>query len=366
VELPTNVPVSALARPVRPIRPEDSLGLAVRALRDAGGWVPVVDADGYLLGWVGEAQVYAALRDGRDPDVAVSVVMVESPSVGPEASASEALRSMSGRDPILAVTDRDGRYLGALVPSDLAGKKPLPPRPALVGGLATPFGVYLTTGSVSAGPGPLGLASTGFFMVVLLMATSAVTDQFAYWLFSRGVSSDIALTASNIASILLFFVALRLAPLSGMHGAEHMVVHAIERNEPLEPSIVRRMPRVHPRCGTNYGVGLMLFLFLGTLPFLSQEIRLLLAALVTLAVWRPLGSWVQYWLTTKNPTPAQIEAGIRSGKELLEKFARSPGRPAPLLKRLASSGLFHVMAGGWLAAGLGHWIGKLTGIPIVR
>src|SRR5206468_2521132 len=122
---------------------------------------------------------------------------------------------------------------------------------------------------------------------------------------------DWALTAISTA---IFAAAFRLLPLAGIHAAEHKVVHAIERGEELTRESVRRMPRVHPRCGTNFATGLSIFLAISLADKVITDnyYRVLLALLCTLIFWRPLGSLVQYWVTTKEPTDAQLDMGIRS------------------------------------------------------
>jgi uncharacterized protein YqhQ len=128
-----------------------------------------------------------------------------------------------------------------------------------------------------------------------------------------------------------------------------MVVHAIERGEELKPEIVGRMPRVHPRCGTNIATASMLFLGIMSLDFIrEQELRLLLAALVTVCVWQPLGAAVQFFVTTKPPSKAQIEKGIEAGKQLLQKMESSPVSRPNIFARLAMSGLFQVFIGATL------------------
>jgi uncharacterized protein YqhQ len=150
--------------------------------------------------------------------------------------------------------------------------------------------------------------------------------------------------------IALFAASFRLLPISGIHAAEHMVVHAIERGEPLVPSVVKRMPRVHPRCGTNLAVGSTFFLWLATFQLIQpEEFRLLLALVATVLLWRPLGGVVQYFITTKQPSDKQIQMGIRSGRELLEKHSRAKRIQVGFGGRLLQSGLFHVMAGSILA-----------------
>jgi len=81
------------------------------------------------------------------------------------------------------------------------------------------------------------------------------------------------------------------------------------------------MPRVHPRCGTNLFAGLTIFTSIAFGPFPAADgLRVLIAAMVTLVFWRPVGNMLQWLVTTKPPTKKQIEMGIKSGNELLEKY----------------------------------------------
>ncbi|RYG88266.1 DUF1385 domain-containing protein [bacterium] len=162
--------------------------------------------------------------------------------------------------------------------------------------------------------------------------------------------------------ILLFVVLFRLTPLAGIHAAEHMAVNAIERSEPLVPEIVARMPRVHIRCGTNLAVGASLFMGISTTPWgAPYEIRVVVALLATLFLWKPLGTWAQLYVTTRRPNARQIESGIRAGRSLLETYARS-GRVQPSIpSRIWNSGLLHVMTGSFLMFGVVYLIGTLLG-----
>ena len=84
----------------------------------------------------------------------------------------------------------------------------------------------------------------------------------------------------------------------------------------------------------------------------TLQLRLLIAAVVTLFFWRPLGNLVQRYVTTKRPNEKQIAMGIRSGKELLKKYAASPSGGASIGQRILNSGMLHVLAGGAIATGL--------------
>src|SRR3954447_1448125 len=48
------------------------------------------------------------------------------------------------------------------------------------------------------------------------------------------------------------------------HGAEHMTIHALEHEDPLDVEHVRRYPTAHPRCGTEF---LVIFIILSILMF---------------------------------------------------------------------------------------------------
>ncbi|HVL39822.1 MAG TPA: DUF1385 domain-containing protein, partial [Fimbriimonadaceae bacterium] len=162
-----------------------------------------------------------------------------------------------------------------------------------------------------------------------------------------------------------FLLAMRLLPISGIHAAEHKVVHAIEREEELRPEIVSRMPRVHPRCGTNLAAGVSLFLGLGGAHWIpDQQLRLLVAALATLALWRPLGSALQLYVTTRPPTKKHIEMGIRAGRELLEKYRASDGRRASIPIRIWNTGILHVMTGSTLCYLFAYALVKAFKLPI--
>lgn len=158
-----------------------------------------------------------------------------------------------------------------------------------------------------------------------------------------------------------FVVVLRLIPLSGIHGAEHMVVHAMERGEELTPEVVARMPRVHPRCGTNLAVGMFLFLTIWQTPWIKyDDVRALTGAVLTLFLWRPLGAFVQQHITTKKPTSAQLRSGIRAGNDLIERYSTAHSSTASIPVRIWNSGLLQVVTGSSLVLlllkGLMMWL----------
>ena len=131
------------------------------------------------------------------------------------------------------------------------------------------------------------------------------------------------------------------------HGAEHRTIHCYEAGKPLTVENVQQFSRLHPRCGTNFLLIVMLvsifvFAFLGW-PDLWLRIasRILLLpvvagisyeliriaghsknAIVQTAV-KP-GLWLQY-LTTRPPKDDMVEVAIESLKAVLPKDAIPAG-----------------------------------------
>lgn len=349
-------PAGALCRPTETIPAEDSLGLAAQRLRANGSSVlPVVDGD-RLIGVVTQKSLLATFGAGASPRDSVVAAIAPASRIAPYQTAAEALRAMEfAPEGALVVVDDHERVVGLLAVVDLVSPKRQPIVPTAIGGMATPFGVYLTTGSVSAGAGPLALmasgASLGAMMFIGALGSTLILNESARF----GLASSTADYLAVPIALIFFFVLMRLSPLSGIHGAEHKVVHAIERGEELTLETVRRMPRVHPRCGTNIAAGLFIFANLFAAPtfaWIATEIRLPLSALFTFFLWRPVGSFAQRWITTRPPSDKQLDAGIRSGKALLEKVAHSRvTKPNPLVS-LGRSGIFHVALGSSLAFAL--------------
>lgn len=358
---PLALPVTASMRSTEMLSPEDSLNRAGALLRHtAYPFVPIV-REGEYMGVVSEFSLASSIAEGESLHSACLRALTVAPTIPPSATGAEALRRLT-EEPLssLLVVDADRRVYGVISASDLTDDHQRFPTPPSIGGMATPFGVYLTTGSVHGGVTPWALVSVG----AMLFTVFVLTDQIA--LAASEALGDRVLAHYTIAwlPLILFMATIRLLPLSGTHAAEHMVVHAIERGEELRPEIVRRMPRVHPRCGTNLAVGASLFLGLFNWEWVpDQEIRLLVAMLATFILYKPLGSMVQLLITTKPPSDKQIESGIRAGKELLTRYRSAHGpQPSPV-QRLVFSGMFHVMAGSMLTYGVFHLIGMLFGWP---
>ncbi len=75
------------------------------------------------------------------------------------------------------------------------------------------------------------------------------------------------------------------------------------------------------------------------------QMSVVIATLVTMATWRPVGEMLQYYVTTRPASLKQLESGIRAGEALLERYRAQPGRRMTLRGRLWHSGILQVAAG---------------------
>jgi len=350
-----------------------SSGGAARETASNGAPVGVVepaDANGYHAGANGHPPVPApdlppAAESGAaelDPILALAARDVMRTEIGVVQSAfslQNALLTLDRYDsPALPVVDGMSAYIGMISRADVVAALGRQVRPEVIGGMATPLGVWLTTGRVTGGAPPLGLALAGATLVLcewvarLVIALGLATANWQWALaFLSGRAADgpyAYLLNLGFGAVhgLLFLLLVRSLPISGYHAAEHQTVWAIEKGVPLTPEHVAKMPRPHPRCGTNLLVLAMLIeVVFEHLP--SFDSGLVLAALFFIYVaWRNLGTLVQEWFTTKPATRKQLESGIKAGKEVLEKYQEQPqvgsGGPATLF----FAGLGWTMLGG--------------------
>lgn len=361
-------PLARLAFHCEALGVESSLRAAADSIRHYGSPVVPVHQNGHILGVVTQASLAHALAVGLDPEAPLSSVALEQiPMLYASASGSEALRVFSEqRISALLVVDGGLSLVGIVTPAQLYPHAVRAQRPRMVGGMATPFGVYLTTGAQSGGVNRWALAATGALLFALVLVAQLVTDGLGNWSAARGVRSDVLMMVLPPLSTLFFLGLLRISPVAGYHAAEHMVVHAIERGENLVPEVVSRMPRVHPRCGTNIAVGASLFLGIsGWTVIPDPELRLVLAVLVTMTIWRPLGSLVQYYATTRPPNQKQLAAGIKAGEQLLSRYQRAPVLAPNGWVRFYNSGILQIMGGSLgcaLVLELVTWLFKLPRI----
>ena len=131
------------------------------------------------------------------------------------------------------------------------------------------------------------------------------------------------------------------------HGAEHMTIHALEHEDPLDIQHVRQYPTAHQRCGTEF---LVIFIILSILMFsllagqnlwVSIVGRILLVPVIASLAYELLrfgarhrhrwwlrwlylpGIWLQA-ITTRQPDDGMIEVAIASMREALAANGEEP------------------------------------------
>jgi CBS domain-containing protein len=365
-----SIGLGAFLRQDARLAPETSLASALRQLRERG--LPeahVVSASGDLLGSVSIQDLAVALEE---PTAPVTRVMRPAALIArPEQGVGEICRSMSQRRVASApVTDSDGSFLGSIVLFDVAGPLTAAPSLAGIGGMATPWGVYLTNGAVRAGAGPIALVAGGATMGAALGVAhllcgglAAALEPVTPWRLVAiwNSVSPVGDAAERLLWYILQFLALplflailRLLPLAGYHAAEHQAVHALERGEPLRVEVLRRMPRVHPRCGTNLIAGMMVFALVahgvqasGLLGGLEAAV---VGAVAAVSTWRRLGGFLQTWFTTRPASDRQLAAGIDAAEALVVALSGAVSRRPRAWQRVWNLGVLQTAAG--VSAGL--------------
>lgn len=355
LDVSTDVCLGDLAQRGPTLHPDDHLGKAQHLLRLAPGRALPVVAGDRLVGVVAEIDLLKALRQGLSgTDLAAypvrGAMTGDVVTACADASLASAWETMAaGRLKTLPVVDATGAFAGVVSRNDLLAAMRRDLRPAQIGGLATPLGVYLTTGDHRAGAGDWGLFLTGVVMALCHLVVLNTVEGFALTLSEMPPAWAIALI-----EFVAYLALLRLTPLTGFHAAEHQVVHAIERGEALVPEVLARQPREHPRCGTNVIAlvfGAQLLLPLAPHPVLAAG-----SALLLFAGWRKLGWAFQHLFTTKPPTDRQVLSAIAAGRSLLAAYGVRPGYRASRLRRLWASGFVQMVAGFLAVLGVVQWL----------
>jgi len=125
--------------------------------------------------------------------------------------------------------------------------------------------------------------------------------------------------------LLLFFAAMRFTPIGRYHGAEHKAVAAYEKYGEVTLQNAKGVSRIHPRCGTNILLYIMLAAVLDPLiawwGYAILQFILISEAWFILGQTRPsiaVGNFLQRYVTTTEPRRAQLEVAVVSLERLLE------------------------------------------------
>jgi uncharacterized protein YqhQ len=144
--------------------------------------------------------------------------------------------------------------------------------------------------------------------------------------------------------LLLFFAAMKFTPIGRYHGAEHKAVAAYEKHGEVTLQNARAASRIHPRCGTN----ILLYIILAALldPLIAWWGYGILQFILISEAWfvfgqsRPsiaVGNFLQRYLTTTEPRRAQLEVAVESLNRLLQAEEEHDNSLAP--SRLQATGI---------------------------
>jgi hypothetical protein len=101
-------------------------------------------------------------------------------------------------------------------------------------------------------------------------------------------------------------------------------------------------------------MALLILLFITLQFFLSvgdavdeahRSVALFVVVVAVLLSWRRLGARLQEWVTTRQPSNAQLRSAIEVAESLLDDVRARPGAGVPLPRRIWNSGFPQVLAG---------------------
>jgi uncharacterized protein YqhQ len=125
--------------------------------------------------------------------------------------------------------------------------------------------------------------------------------------------------------LLIFFAAMKFTPIGHYHGAEHKAVAAYERYGEVTLQTARNSSRIHPRCGTNILLYIMLAALLDPLiawwGYAILQFVLISEAWFVFGMTRPsiaVGNFLQRHVTTTEPRRAELEVAVASLNRLLQ------------------------------------------------
>lgn len=191
---------------------------------------------------------------------------------------------------------------------------------------------------------PLELAGTlalafGLFVLLFIVLPNLVAHWFQRLTEARVVLSNLVEGVLRVVIFLAYIVGIsRLKDIQRVfeyHGAEHKVIHAHENNREITVENSREYSPLHPRCGTNF---LLIVMVISVLIFSALGKQTLLMRICTRVLLLPLVAGVSYevmkaaanpklsryigWLsypglmlqklTTREPDDDQLEVAVRA------------------------------------------------------
>ena len=179
-----------------------------------------------------------------------------------------------------------------------------------------------------------------FFLLPLFLASVATGNVSNENQFVQHLVEGLIRVAIFLGYLILIAQSNDIRRVFQYHGAEHMTIHALEHDEPLTPSAIRKYPTAHPRCGTEFlvvviALSIIAFSLVGRQePLVMVGSRILLIPVIAAVGYEILrwgarhranpivraimwpGILVQM-ITTRQPTDDMIEVAIVSMEQAL-------------------------------------------------
>ena len=209
-------------------------------------------------------------------------------------------------------------------------------------------GVELGKGSIALMLTLTLVAGIGVFFLLPLFIASVTTAN-----VQNGIVQHLVEGLIRVGIFLGYLVLIAQAPdirrVFQYHGAEHMTIHALEHDDRLQVSAIRKYPTAHPRCGTEFLVVVIaLSIIAFSLVGRQEPLVMILSRILLIPVIAAIGYEILRWgakhrgnaivrvimwpgilvqkITTRQPTDDMIEVAIVSMEEALR--ADSEALPA--------------------------------------
>lgn len=136
--------------------------------------------------------------------------------------------------------------------------------------------------------------------------------------------------------LLVFFAAMKFTSIGRYHGAEHKAVAAYERYGEVTLDGARSSSRVHPRCGTNILIYILLAALLD--PLIGWWGYAILQFVLISEAWYvfgesrasiAVGNFLQRYITTSEPKRGELEVAVESLNRLLHAERERARNSAP-------------------------------------
>ncbi len=207
-----------------------------------------------------------------------------------------------------------------------------------------PFNVWRPTGTLAhISEWPIVRSIFFWFRLLLVLAGSLrvlvffVASMVLIWLFvslleeaTESIGGPLGAVLAFFAAfpilpvLLPFFAAMKFTPIGRYHGAEHKAVAAYEKYGEVTLEGAQGVSRLHPRCGTN----ILIYIILAGLadPFIDWAPYAVLQFILISEAWFVFGKTkisiavgylMQRYLTTSEPRQKELEVAVESLNELL-------------------------------------------------